>query len=93
LGVHYIKVSVFFYGKNIVGRDKIEQKGVCDHIKTYKVTITEVLQMSVEVEAPSRREAERHVEKQWIDGDYILDADHFKGVTFAVPQKNKINER
>ena len=55
-------------------------------MKKYKVTITEKLKMEVEVEAPNRIEAERLVNKQWIDGDHILDADHFTGVDFkAVP--------
>ena len=64
-------------------------------MKTYKVTITETLQMEIEVEAPSRQEAERLVEKRWNDSDYILDADHFKGVTFKAeqPQKERGMER
>jgi hypothetical protein len=64
-------------------------------MKTYKVTITETLQMTVEVEAPSRHEAERLVEKRWKDSDYILDADHFKGVTFATdaPKRERGMER
>lgn len=51
-------------------------------MKKYKVTITETLQMEVEVDAPNRSEAERLVNKQWIGGDHILDADHFKDVDF-----------
>ena len=64
-------------------------------MKTYKVTITETLQMEIEVEAPSRQEAERLVEKRWNDSDYILDADHFKGVTFTTdaPQRTRGMER
>lgn len=64
-------------------------------MKTYKVTITETLQMEVEVEAPSRYEAERLVEKQWNDSEHILDADHFKGVTFTAtpPQRERGMER
>jgi hypothetical protein len=64
-------------------------------MKTYKVTITEKLEMTVEVEATSRYEAERLVEKQWNDTEYILDADHFKGVTFKAepPQKERGMER
>ena len=44
-------------------------------MKTYKVKITEKLQMTVEVGAPSRHEAERFAEKQWLNGDYILDVE------------------
>ncbi|MDD4494562.1 MAG: DpnD/PcfM family protein [Eubacteriales bacterium] len=64
-------------------------------MKKYKVTITETLQMEVEVEAPNRIEAERLVNKHWIDGDHILDADHFIGVDFkAVPvQRERAYER
>ena len=64
-------------------------------MKTYKVTITEKLEMTVEVEASSRYEAEQLVEKQWNDTEYILDADHFKGVTFKAepPQRERGMER
>jgi hypothetical protein len=51
-------------------------------MKTYKVTITEKLQMTVEVEAHDRTEAECLVEERWNDSDYILDADHFTGASF-----------
>ena len=36
-------------------------------MKTYRVAITETLQMTVEVEATSRYEAERLVEQRWRD--------------------------
>lgn len=48
-------------------------------MKTYEVTITETLQKTVEVEANSHQEAERLVEKNWNDSEYILDADSFVG--------------
>lgn len=48
-------------------------------MKTYEVTITETLQKTVEVEANSREEAERQVEENWNDSEYILDADSFVG--------------
>jgi len=51
-------------------------------MKTYKVTITEKLQKTVEVEAPCRFEAEKLVEKNWKNSEYILDSEHFKNVTF-----------
>jgi len=64
-------------------------------MKPYKVTITEKLQMTVEVEATSRQEAEWLVEKQYKNSDYILDADHFKGVTFIAetPKRDRGMER
>ena len=58
-------------------------------MKTYEVTITETLQMTVEVEANSRLEAEALVESRWNDSEYILDAEAFKGVDFSA----KANER
>lgn len=58
-------------------------------MKTYEVTITETLQKTVEVEANSRQEAERLVEKNWNDSEYILDADSFVGVDFSA----RMNER
>lgn len=58
-------------------------------MKTYEVTITETLQMTVEVEAKTREEAERLVEKNWNDSEYILDAESFKGVDFSA----RVNER
>jgi hypothetical protein len=64
-------------------------------MKTYKVTITEKPEMTVEAKAHSRSEAERLVEKLWNDGDYILDANHFKGVTFKAdpPLKSRDSGR
>ena len=48
----------------------------------YKVTITETLQMEVEISARSREEACEKIERKWKNTDYVLDADHFKGVDF-----------
>jgi hypothetical protein len=64
-------------------------------MKTYKVVIIEKLEMTIEVEASSRAEAERIAEKQWSDGDHILSADHFTDVTFKVeaPQRERGYER
>ena len=60
-------------------------------MKTYKVTITEKLQMEVEIEASCRYEAEQRVERNWKNSDYILDESHFKGVTFKaeLPHQNR----
>ena len=52
-------------------------------MKKYKVTITETLQMEVEVSARSVSEACEKVEAKWNDSEYILDADHFKGAAFT----------
>jgi hypothetical protein len=49
----------------------------------FDVIITETLQKLVTVSATSRVEAEEKVEKDWKQGEYILDADDFKGVEFT----------
>jgi hypothetical protein len=73
---------------------EIKQTGGTDAMKTYKVTITEKLEMTVEVEASSRYEAERLAEKQWANGDHVLNAGNFTGVTFrAGPQRERDKER
>ena len=58
-------------------------------MKTYEVTITETLQKTVEVEANSREEAERQVEENWNNSEYMLDADCFVVVDFSA----RTNER
>ena len=50
--------------------------------KNYKVTITEVLKMTVDVEAEDECEALQTVSDKWRNGDYILDADNFVEVEF-----------
>lgn len=50
--------------------------------QNYKVTITEILQIEVEITANSKKNAEHLAEEYWKKGDYILDADNFKGVHF-----------
>jgi hypothetical protein len=64
-------------------------------MKEYQFQIKETLAMTVTVEAENAAQAREIVEKSYYDSDYILDADHFKGVTFtAVPlQKNREMER
>jgi hypothetical protein len=59
-------------------------------MKTYKVTITETLQMEVNVKAGSREEAEQTVKGRWNHEEYVLDASHFKGADFkAEPIKRE----
>ena len=41
------------------------------------------LEMKVEVEAENQADAEAFVSEKWYNSEYILDADHFKGVTFT----------
>jgi len=56
-------------------------------MKEYQVLIKELLSMTVTVEAENAIKARKIVEQKWKDGDYILDADHFKGVVFTVPAR------
>ena len=53
-------------------------------MKKYKVTITETLQMEVEVEAENSVQAEEIVHNKYHHNDYVLDADRFQGVEFTV---------
>ena len=48
----------------------------------YDVTITETLQTTVEIEARDRFHAEQIASDNWRNSEYILDADHFQGVSF-----------
>lgn len=48
----------------------------------YDITIREMLEMTVTVEAESREEARQIVADRWKNGEYILDADSFKDVEF-----------
>ena len=61
-------------------------------MKEYQVQIKETLAITVTVEAESAAQAKEIVEKQYDNSDYILDAEHFQGVTFTIP-KNRNYER
>jgi hypothetical protein len=50
---------------------------------SYRVIVTETLQMDVKVEAVDEQEAKCTVEKRWCDGKYVLGASNFKSVTFT----------
>ena len=52
-------------------------------VKPFKVTITETLKKTVEVEAKNRNEAEQIVSENWKNSEYVLDTDNFVGVEFA----------
>jgi len=58
-------------------------------MKEFDVVIKETLEMTVTVEARSAVEAKEIVERNWKNSDYILDADHFKGVAFSVPPQSR----
>ena len=58
-------------------------------MKEYQVQIKETLAMTVTVEAESAAQAREIVERNWNDSEYILDSDHFQGVTFSVPSRSE----
>lgn len=60
-----------------------------DSPRRFKVTITETLRRTVEVEADDQHEAEQIVSDDWHNSKYILDADDFHDVEFEA----KIIER
>ncbi len=51
-------------------------------LQRFKVTITETLKMTVEVEAEDKYEAEQMVSGNWHESQYILDASNFIDVAF-----------
>ncbi len=61
--------------------------------KTFEVTITETLKLTVEVKANSREEAEQFVSDHWHDSEYILDADNFVGVEFEAAEVERKKDR
>lgn len=54
------------------------------HPKRFKVTITETLRRTVEVEANDPGDAEQMVSDGWHNSKYILDSEDFVGVEFEV---------
>lgn len=61
-------------------------------MKEYAIRITETLAKTVIVEAENAAQARDIAERNWKNEEYILDADHFQGVTFTIP-KNRDYER
>lgn len=59
----------------------------------YKVTITETLTMTVEIEAGSVDEAEQIASDNWRNSEYILDADNFTGVVFEAKKIKRNRDR
>jgi hypothetical protein len=58
-------------------------------MKEYQVRIRETLEMTVTVEAANPSQAREIAERNWNDSAYILDASHFKGVTFTLPGRSE----
>lgn len=62
-------------------------------MKKYDVTITEILQKSVEIEAENYEEAERIVQERWENSQYVLGTDDFKTVDYNAIERKKNRER
>ena len=58
-------------------------------MKKYQVQIKETLVMTVTVEAESAAQAQEIVKNGWNNADYVLDSEHFQGVTFSVPSRSE----
>ncbi len=58
-------------------------------MKTYQVTITETLQMTVPIEAGSLAQAEEIAEEGWNGGRYVLGADQFVGADFKAQERRR----
>lgn len=61
-------------------------------MKKFEVTITETLEKTVVVEAPSKDEALQIAEDMWRNGDVILDADNFVGVEYQADGGSEIEK-
>lgn len=61
-------------------------------MKTYDVTITETLKMTVPIKADNLAEAEQKAEDNWNASMYILDADNFVGATFHAEDRVRDKE-
>lgn len=61
-------------------------------MKSYDVTITETLKMTVPIEADSLAGAEQKAEDNWNASMYILDADHFAGASFHAEEHENRRE-
>jgi len=61
--------------------------------KTFAVTITETIALTVEIEADSREEAEAMVAEQYHNEDDILDEEHIKELEFKTKELTRDRER
>lgn len=53
-----------------------------DPTQRYDVTVTEILKQIVRVEACSPEEAEQLIAKDWVNRDFVLDAENFTRAEF-----------
>lgn len=57
---------------------------------TYKVTITEISELAVLIEADSRIEAEQIVSDKWRNSEYVLDSENFRDVNFSAVEADEV---
>lgn len=57
---------------------------------TYKVTITEISELAVLIEAGSRIEAEQIVSDKWRNSEYVLDSENFRDVNFSAVEADEV---
>ena len=62
-------------------------------MKKFDMEITETFQRTVTVEAASREEAERMVDRGWSDGDYVLTDEDYVGVDFKTVGEQELSEK
>ena len=56
----------------------------------YDVTVTEILEQIIRVEARNPEEAEQLVAKDWVNREFVLDAENFACAEFvAVPAESE----
>ena len=72
----------YFMGDRDAAMRDFYSRDIPSQPQRFKVTITETLKMTVEVEAGDKYEAEQMVSDNWRKSQYILDADNFVGVAF-----------
>lgn len=61
-------------------------------MKEFDISIKETLEKTVTVEAATREEAEEAVKQAYYNSEYILDAENFTGVDFAIQEEREIQQ-
>lgn len=62
-------------------------------MRKYDVTIREILERKLEIEAESREQAEQIACSKWMRGEPVLDAGDFKSVEYHAEEKVRKVER
>lgn len=84
-------VSVY-WGHYITEREEAlrdyEARGA-DAPQKFHVTVTETFQLTIELEASSKQEAERIMSRDWQKREFVLGPEHFAGVEFTTEPVTK----